>query len=95
MVWVAAGTYVENLSLKAGVALYGGFGGAETSLSQRNWTTNRTILDGKHVGSVITVPSSGITNTRIDGFTIRNGEAMGSGHWGGGIWCQAPVPGHR
>ena len=37
-VWVAAGTYVECITLKAEVALYGGFAGGETDLSQRNWT---------------------------------------------------------
>ena len=40
-VWVAAGTYVENITLKSGVALYGGFAGTETDLSGRNWAANR------------------------------------------------------
>ena len=35
-VWVAAGTYVQCITLKAGVALYGGFAGGETDLSQRS-----------------------------------------------------------
>ena len=34
-VWVARGTYTERITLKPGVALYGGFAGYETSLSER------------------------------------------------------------
>ena len=61
-VWVAAGTYLpskdangnetptnlrsKTFLLKNGVSLYGGFNGTETLLSQRNWTTNPTILSG-------------------------------------------------
>ncbi|MBE2198860.1 MAG: hypothetical protein IAE79_09635 [Anaerolinea sp.] len=53
-IWVADGVYkpgaVGNRSatfqLKNSVAVYGGFNGTETALSQRNWTTNVTILSG-------------------------------------------------
>ncbi len=50
-VWVAAGTYRpvaadQPFFLKAGVALYGGFAGTETTLNARNWATNLTILSG-------------------------------------------------
>ncbi len=105
-IWVAAGTYhpvylliEENLSsasfiLKNGVAVYGGFNGTETSLSQRNWTTNVTTLSGLitpetgdpyrvyHVvyGTALMNPA-----TRLDGFTISGGEAnLDPGHLGGG-----------
>ncbi|HRD82490.1 MAG TPA: choice-of-anchor Q domain-containing protein, partial [Saprospiraceae bacterium] len=60
-IWVAAGTYKptsgtdRNISfvMKNGVAIYGGFSGngTETLLSQRNWTTNVTILSGD-IGTV-------------------------------------------
>jgi len=73
-VWVAAGTYVENITLKDAVALYGGFAGNETELSQRNWATNKTVLDGNQAGSVVTSPSGATAATRIDGFTIPNGS---------------------
>ena len=75
-VWVAAGTYVQCITLKAGVALYGGFAGTETDLSQRNWTANLTILDGNQAGSVVTSPAGATGTTRIDGFTIRNGNVQ-------------------
>src|SRR3989304_2906804 len=73
-VWVAAGTYVERITLKAGAALYGGFVGNESDVSQRNWVANRTILDGNAGGSVVTSPIGATTSTRIDGFTIRTGK---------------------
>ncbi len=54
-VWVKAGVHkpttnpadrAASFALKSGVAVYGGFTGNETSLEQRNWQTNRTILSG-------------------------------------------------
>lgn len=53
-VWVAAGQYLpsgnlgrnNSFILKNGVKLYGGFIGTETSILQRNWTANQTILSG-------------------------------------------------
>lgn len=81
-VWVAAGTYVENITLKDGVGLYGGFAGTETARDQRNWTTNVTILDGNQAGSVVTSPAGLSSSTIIDGFTIRNGNSTDGG---GGI----------
>ncbi len=82
-VWVAAGVYIENVVLKSGVAVYGGFAGTETARSQRNWTANVTVLDGDGGGSVVEVVRDATNATRIDGFTIRNGSAI----TGGGIYC--------
>ncbi|RYZ19422.1 MAG: DUF1565 domain-containing protein, partial [Chitinophagaceae bacterium] len=58
-IWVAKGTYypdevdgtntndrMASFAMKNGVALYGGFSGSETQLSQRNWKTYRTTLSG-------------------------------------------------
>ncbi|HEX2924569.1 MAG TPA: right-handed parallel beta-helix repeat-containing protein, partial [Chloroflexota bacterium] len=93
-VWVATGTYVECITLKAGVALYGGFAGTETDLSQRNWKGNQTILDGNRGGSVVTSPSGATGTTQIDGFTIRGGSAtlVSGDHVGGGIYCNSSSP---
>jgi hypothetical protein len=73
-IWVAADTYTENITLKAGVALYGGFSGSENTLGDRNWRTNVTIIDGNQNGSVVTVPTGVTSTTIIDGFTIQNGN---------------------
>ena len=97
-VWVAAGTYVQCITLKTGVGLYGGFVGTETDLSQRNWVGNVTILDGNQAGSVVTGPAGAATDTRIDGFTIRNGKGTvvstsdSHGWYGGGIYCKSSSP---
>lgn len=82
-IWVAGGTYVENVVLDSGLLLYGGFAGTETSLSQRNYNTNISLIDGDCGGSVIEVVRNAVTTTRIDGFTITNGRAV----TGGGIYC--------
>jgi parallel beta-helix repeat protein len=93
-IWVAAGTYVENVWLADDVQLYGGFAGTEADLAQRDWTANVTIVDGDQLDSVITAFHVG-TAARIDGFTIRNG--MGGytkpfGYVGGGIYCNNATP---
>ncbi|MDW7679359.1 MAG: FlgD immunoglobulin-like domain containing protein [bacterium] len=85
-VWVAKGTYQENLVMRGNVGIYGGFQGNETSLNQRNYNINKTIIDGRNRNRVIICYGS---NT-IDGFTIRNGYVPeGSGdvlkNRGGGI----------
>lgn len=85
-VWVAKGTYFENITLKDGIALYGGFTGFETSRNQRDFKTNETILDGNEtpesqmdenpliIDSVVSVANCSDTVTRIDGFTIQRSE---------------------
>lgn len=92
--WVAAGTYTERITLTIGTALYGGFAGNETDLSQRNWTVNKTILDGNQGGTVVTALSFTGATTRIDGFTIQNGSGTVSGTStrGGGIYCNSGSP---
>lgn len=90
-VWVAAGTYVERIAMRAGVSLYGGFAEGDTDLAQRDPSVHPTILDGDQAGSVITIPSAANAGTRVDGFTIRNGSGTPSSGYrrGGGIWCGA------
>ena len=88
-VWVAAGTYVERISLPREVALYGGFVGVETRRDQRDWLLNPTILDGAQGGPVVRSEAVGATPaTRLDGFTVRNGRGI----LGGGIACTATSP---
>ena len=93
-IWVAEGIYkpttgtdrTATFQLKSGVALYGGFAGTETSVQQRNWESNITILSGD-IGVLVdnsdnsyhVVTSSGTDTTAIlDGFTISGGNADGS-----------------
>ena len=95
-IWVAAGTYRPTLLTeegdsrsatfrpRAGLELWGGFAGDETSPEQREIIRHPTILDGLinpgpsqyHVYHVTTMPEG--TGTRFDGFIIQNGSADGS-----------------
>ncbi len=87
-VWVAAGTYFENLTVVTNVALYGGFTGIESDLRLRNWTNHLTVLDGRGSNSVVLI-TAGVTNTtRLDGFVVQNGKAV----FGGGIFCSNASP---
>jgi len=91
-IWVAAGVYKPTtnpsitdatFNLRNNVAVYGGFAGAETSRSQRNWLANETILDGdidnngsKDIDYLVT--ASDVNQTAIiDGFTIRKASGAG------------------
>ncbi|MDH5422838.1 MAG: right-handed parallel beta-helix repeat-containing protein, partial [Acidimicrobiia bacterium] len=88
-IWVAKGTYVLSAPIsipstgtKIPLKLYAGFAGDESSLTQRDWVTNATIIDGNNaVESVITVNQ---WVDLIDGFTITGGT-LGSLGTGGGI----------
>jgi hypothetical protein len=78
-IWVAATKYIESatIQLKSGTALYGGFvGSSENVREQRDWITNKTILDGNDTKRVVS-GASGTTaeNCIIDGFIIQNGRA--------------------
>jgi nitrous oxidase accessory protein NosD len=71
-VMVSAGTYTEILVLKSGVLLQGA--GPEL-----------TILDGGGLATVLFIQGQATSDTRVEGFTIRNG----SSRYGGGIFIQA------
>ncbi len=110
--WVADGTYRPDLGAgftsgnrshafvldRIGFALYGGFAGGETMLSQRDIAANPTILDGDLAGDdgpafanyadnsihVVTVTQT----ATLDGFTVRGGNAnglSGGANQGGGM----------
>jgi hypothetical protein len=79
-IWVAAGTYFERVTVKDGVALYGGFAGTEATLDQRDFTKNLSVLNGRTNGVVVSMMAVGPT-TRVDGMVITGG----SGIFGGGI----------
>lgn len=102
-VWVIKGTYTENIILKDGVSVLGGFTGSEYRTSQRRINPKSTIIDGNLSGSVVTVPGGCGPDTVIDGFTIRNGsgtfvirdvddEQAILDCLGGGIYCHKSSP---
>jgi hypothetical protein len=85
-VWVADGAYAENVVLGEYVRLYGGFlgaepGGYETSLGQRDFHSHITTINGRQLGSCVTM-ADGAT---LDGFTLTNGNA----YCGAGVYCDS------
>jgi predicted outer membrane repeat protein len=85
-VWVASGVYTPNTSssgmitflLNSGVHIYGGFAGNETSLEQRDWMANETVLSGDLVGEndriiwILNILTTSRANESgiFDGFTL-------------------------
>ena len=68
-IWVRQGVHypgsnqTDAFALKNGVAVYGGFSGTETSLAQRDWQTNVTVLSSD-IDQNDTVDANGVvTNT--------------------------------
>ncbi|MDB4609935.1 hypothetical protein OAH46_02480 [Verrucomicrobia bacterium] len=89
-IWVAAGTYTpsENdpdvsFEMKDGVDLYAGFNGTETSLDQRNWEKNKTILSGE-IGDSNSKKDNSYhvliaANSILDGFVVTGGNGATKG----------------
>jgi len=96
-VWVAAGTYTPvtdddgdsasfterqmSFEMAADVDIYGGFDGTETTRSERDWSTNETILSGEIGDSSDSSDNAfhvvtGVSDAIIDGFTISDGYAV-------------------
>ncbi len=89
-VWVSKGLYIENVTLKLGAGLYGGFMGTETLREQRRPRANETILDGSGwQADTVSAPAGAAASTIIDGFTIRRGWPPGGG---GGVACWESSP---
>lgn len=75
-IWVAAGVYYptsgpnpnRNLAftLANGVAIYGGFAGTESSLNQRDWQANPTILSGDIDSNDVNADGNFIAETCAD-----------------------------
>ncbi|MFH0981770.1 MAG: right-handed parallel beta-helix repeat-containing protein [Planctomycetota bacterium] len=112
-VWVAAGTYhptadgdrTVSFALVNGVALYGGFAGGETDLSERDPAVHMTVLSGDlqendagteglsdnshHVVTADIVDATAV----LDGFVLTAGNADLEPHTaGGGMFVQGAHP---
>jgi hypothetical protein len=78
----------KTFILRAGVKIYGGFNGSETLLAERDIVANETILSGDlnndNIASTgdyyhIVASAGNSTGALLDGFTLQNGFADGSG----------------
>ena len=73
-IWMKAGTYnlTAALQLNVQITMYGGFNGTETSLSERNWVTNQTILN--QTGAVFVIWSNVEKDVLLDGLILQGGR---------------------
>jgi predicted outer membrane repeat protein len=91
-VWVKAGTYylfksdkvADGIHLYSNVGLYGGFAGTETQRTDADPAKNPTTISGYKSASGGTsvehvVAGYDVQNATVDGFTLRDGNADGSG----------------
>ncbi len=92
-IWVTDGIYhpttgtdrTASFVIPDGVALYGGFNGTESSLAQRNWQQNKSLLSGDlgqqndssdNSHTIVRFHQVG-KNTILDGFFLVDGVANG------------------
>jgi hypothetical protein len=97
-VWVKSATYVENITLKEGVKLYGGFPAAGSpTFEDRNWTIHESVIQAATNLPLVDC-SEGAT---IDGFVLTGPVVecvdvsaaianctISGGRWRGGIYCR-------
>lgn len=97
-IWVAEGTYhpaitttsyLATFNLPENCMIYGGFQGHESSLSQRNWESHRTILSGDlnddddatgNTDDNAYYCVTGAMNATLDGFVITGGWGDGEAY---------------
>jgi hypothetical protein len=100
-VWVAAGIYViyetsgaDTVLMRSGVDVYGGFSGSELLRSERNWETNVTVLEGHNLSELANVSRvvTSMTDSILDGFTIRGSACSSSLVRGGGMFVEGGAP---
>lgn len=75
-IWVGYGTYTDNITLKRGVSVYGGFVGYELFRDQRVGVQGITTITGAGSAFNVTAGSGITTATVFDGFTITNGHGI-------------------
>ena len=111
-IWIAEGVYKPSaelepgdprsasFSLVDGVTLYGGFSATETTLAERDWSANETVLSGDlgvagdEADNAFTVVYCGEgVEAGVDGVTVTEGNADDGSddstperEWGGGIY---------
>jgi hypothetical protein len=89
MIQVSEGTYYENITLKEGVALEGGW---NKDFSRRDISAYVTILDGSRKKGSVVVGANAAT---LDGFTVINGSLLkieDDTSVGSGVYCDSTSP---
>ena len=89
-IWVAEATYIETLTLRSDMALYGGFAGTESQLADRDPAAHPTIVNSARVDdgeqSSFVVSMNGISHAQLNGFTITGANLASS--TSAGILCR-------
>ncbi len=92
-VWLREGSYISQfngnphpavVTMKAGVAVYGGFAGTEIALAERDLSAHHTTLDGRNNTRHVVV---GADNALLSGFNISGGFYT-AGSVGAGLWVR-------
>lgn len=91
-VWVAGGTYEGQVTQQEFTRLLGGFGGTETSASERNWVAHPTLITLPAGPGAPEQPNpsrlplltirSPLGRAEVSGFTFQGGD----GQRAGGLW---------
>jgi hypothetical protein len=85
-IWVKSATYAEAITMKQGVALYGGFpASGSPTWGDRDWEANETIIDATGLNTHTVV---GADDATLDGFTVTGGSA----ECGSGVYCDSSSP---
>ena len=85
---VSQGTYYENITMKEGVTLEGGW---NKDLSRRDISAFETVIDGGKKGGWAVL---GADKATLDGFTITNARRieLGDSTVGAGVHCRSTSP---
>ncbi len=83
-IWVAGGVYHEQIFMASGVSIYGGFRGNESSLEERDWIVNETIIDANGLNNRV-ITATGTENIVLDGLSITGGNTEDRG---GGVYME-------
>lgn len=93
-VWVKEATYDDArahltgaLVMAENVAVDGGFAGDETALTEQNWTSNVTLIDGRTANGEAPAPHVLVLNQNCldDGVTVTGGHAIPPAAMGDGL----------
>jgi parallel beta-helix repeat protein len=82
-IWVATGTYHEQVLLRSFAHIYGGFAGSEIGRDERNWRSHPAVIDiSATTGEPSAVTASNIST--VDGFSLRGAYR--------GVYCYYSCP---
>lgn len=89
-IWVAKGTYNGIFEMVEGTNVHGGFAGYETDFNKLDTIANKTYIDAKRQGRVLTQTREFNTPTEWSGFILQNGSetAIDKDVYGGGAYLR-------